>query len=258
MKSFLLALLTCACWTMPGALSAQQPSPALPRPTASPGTEAAPPAPVASAFTPMYEGYIIRMTIRELPGSSPAVGATVAGTPEKDEARDFPLPTAAGDEQEAPTPQVDAKVLAAPSVVVLPRESATVEISAEQTFTYLESAEDGRYVAKRSEPKRLGLKITIKAEPASDDESVVLCRLECETSTLVGREPVKGLDLDVGKPIVATWSLKTTAATKLGIPSLVFLPSGPNRPCLLTLNVAKLEPPKEDSKEILPNPPARK
>jgi hypothetical protein len=149
-------------------------------------------------------------------------------------------------------------VLTAPQITMIPRQTATIEISAAKSFTYLESADEGRYVAKRSEPMKLGMKITIKAEPSSDDESVVLCRLECETSTLVGREPVKGLDLDVGKPIVATWSLKTTTAAKFGTPSLVFLPSGPNRPCLLTLTVSKLEAGKEDLKEILPNPPAKR
>jgi hypothetical protein len=161
------------------------------------------------------------------------------------------------DNAQAMKPPAGAKLISAPKITVLPSETATIEISSLQTFTYLESAEAGRYAAKRSEPKKLGMNIKLKADPSAEDESTVLCRLECEVSALVGREPVKGLDLDVGKPIVSTWSLKTTSATKLGALSQVYLPSGPNRTCLLTIEVTKSHPLPDDAK-VLPNPPKEK
>jgi hypothetical protein len=227
--------------------------------------------------------YVIRLTVSESAADSPQVGATVAGVPinlpPHDGAIRDPMPPdavppppaalvsaprddelhdrlAASRNAAGSAPPAGVKLIAAPQITLLPAETATLEITASQTFTYLESAEAGRYVAKRSEPKKLGLNIKLKAEPSQEDEKTVLCRLECEMSALVGREPVNGLDLEVGKPIVSTWSLKTTAATKLGDRSLVFLPSGPNRTCLLTVEVTKAEPAPDGSK-VLPNPPPK-
>jgi hypothetical protein len=205
-----------------------------------------------------FEGFTIEMMISELPSESLRAGSTLEGTAVGSTAPAGPPPT--------PDPSSRAirsyasnlppgvKVLAAPKVLVMPRESITVDIAASQSFTYLESEGPGRYVARQSEPQKLGMKISVKADPSPDDASVVLCRLECETSALVGREPVKGLDLDVGRPIVSSWSLKTTAAAKLRTPVVVFLPSGPNRTCLLTLVVNNQLPKPEEGTPILPKP----
>lgn len=65
------------------------------------------------------------------------------------------------------------------------------------------------------------------------------------SSALDGREPVEGLDLDVGKPIVATRSLKTTATMKLGATREIAIPSGPKTQAVLLLRINRRELPEE-------------
>jgi hypothetical protein len=48
------------------------------------------------------------------------------------------------------------------------------------------------------------MRFTAKVEPVAGEADCVDTSLEIETTTLDGREPVKGLDLDVGKPIIAS------------------------------------------------------
>jgi hypothetical protein len=243
--------------------TAQDPESARTPPRATAAVQdAAPPraVPAPAAGDGLFEGYTIEMTISEMPSELLRVGASREGTTIGSTSAGKSPPTPEGsptstDHGRPNHPGV--KVLAAPRVWVMPRESITVEMAVSQIFTYLESEGEGRYVARQSKPQKLGLKLAIKADPSPDDESVVLCRLECDTSALVGREPVKGLDLEVGMPIISSWSLKTTAAAKLHTPTEVVLPSGPNRACLLTVVANKHLPKAEDGSQVLPNPPKK-
>jgi hypothetical protein len=67
---------------------------------------------------------------------------------------------------------------------------------------------------------------------------------------LDGHEPVEGLDLEVGKPIIATRSLKTTAKMKLGATRLIPIPSGPKTQAALLLRISRI-----DSADNEPIPP---
>jgi hypothetical protein len=70
--------------------------------------------------------------------------------------------------------------------------------------------------------------------------------LEIETTTLDGREPVKGLDLDAGKPIIASRSLKTTVRMILGVTRIIPIPSGPETEAALLVRINRDEPQKKD------------
>jgi hypothetical protein len=132
-------------------------------------------------------------------------------------------------------------VLAAPKVTLDSKQPATVQIQTEAMFTYLQPLGDGKFEAKQSGVHELGMKFTIQVQPiAGEDEFVDVAPLEIQISSLDGREPVEGLDLDVGKPIVATRSLKTTAKMKLGAVRLIAIPSGPSTQAALLLRVSRL------------------
>src|SRR5262245_49550507 len=106
-------------------------------------------------------------------------------------------------------------VVAAPKVTLDPKQPVTVQIQTEAIFTYLVPLGSGKFEAKQSDVHELGMKFTMQVEPVDgDDEFVDVAPLEIHITSLDGREPVEGLDLDVGKPIVATRSLKTSAKVK--------------------------------------------
>jgi hypothetical protein len=178
-------------------------------------------------------------------------GATLA--PEPGPMPAAPAPEAIDDAGWDALTERGTRVLAAPRLEVLADVPATIEMKTTQTFAFLEPLGENRFVAKRTGLKELGMKISFVAKPAeSGDASVAVCELEFQTSALVGREPVEGLDLDVGKPIVSSWSLRTTATVKLGTTVSIVLPSGPGQEAMLLLNVSRSE--LADDK---PLPPAR-
>ena len=84
------------------------------------------------------------------------------------------------------------------------------------------------------------MKVTLAVQPVEGDDTFVeLSPLEIEITALDGREPVAGLDLDVGKPIISTRSLKTTAKMKLGATRLIAIPSGPKTQAALLLRIKR-------------------
>ena len=137
-------------------------------------------------------------------------------------------------------------VISAPRATVYSDIPATFEIQASRTFDYLEALGHGKFEAKRSPPSALGMKFRLGVQPVEGDEnSVELAPLEIQSTTLDGREPVEGLDLDVGKPIIATRSLKTTARVKLGAVRIIAIPSGPKTEAAIMLRVTRMELPAE-------------
>jgi hypothetical protein len=142
-------------------------------------------------------------------------------------------------------------VLAAPKLAVVARHSAVVQLQSQQIFTYLEPLGEGTFKAKHTDPMELGMKFVLGVQPIEADERFVeLSPLEIQLAVLDGREPVDGLDLDVGKPIVATRSLKTTAKMKLGVTRIIPIPSGPKTQAALLLRINRIDP-----ADLRPAPP---
>jgi hypothetical protein len=134
-------------------------------------------------------------------------------------------------------------VLAAPKLAVVAGRSGVIHIQTQQIFSYLEPLGDGEFKAKHTDPTELGMKFVLGVQPIeSDERSVELSPLEIQLAVLDGREPVDGLDLDVGKPIVATRSLKTTAKIKLGVTRMIPIPSGPKTQAALLLRINRIDP----------------
>jgi hypothetical protein len=141
-------------------------------------------------------------------------------------------------------------VLAAPKLATVAGRPGVVQIQTEQIFTYLEPLGDGKFQAKHTDPTELGMKFVLGVEPVEGDaQAVDVSPLEIQLSVLDGREPVEGLDLDVGKPIIATRSLKTTAKMKLGDTRLIPIPSGPKTQAALLLRISRIA---STQQEVIP------
>jgi hypothetical protein len=128
------------------------------------------------------------------------------------------------------------KVLAEPIVATIFGRPVSVGLQGQQSFSYLVPLGEGRFEAKDTDPLELGMRFTLVVQPG-DVESFELEQLEAELTALDGREAVAGLDLDVGKPIITTRSLKTSGRLKLGAARVIALPTGPNREAVLVLRV---------------------
>jgi hypothetical protein len=133
-------------------------------------------------------------------------------------------------------------VLAAPKLAVVAGQSGVIQIQTQQIFTYLQPLGDGKFQAKHTDPTELGMKFVLGVQPVEGDKrSVEVSPLEIQLAVLDGREPVEGLDLDVGKPIIATRSLKTTAKMKLGDTRMIPIPSGPKTQAALLLRIRRVD-----------------
>jgi hypothetical protein len=142
-------------------------------------------------------------------------------------------------------------VLAAPKLAVIAGQSGVIQIQTQQIFTYLQPLGDGKFQAKHTDFMELGMKFVLGVQPVEEDNrSVEVSPLEIQLAVLDGREPVDGLDLDVGKPIIATRSLKTTAKMKLGVTRMIPIPSGPKTQAALLLRINRIDP--ADVQPILP------
>jgi len=132
----------------------------------------------------------------------------------------------------------EVKVLAAPRISVVGNQTALVQVGGTQAFSYLVPAGDGCFRRERTPPQQLGIKFSLAVQPVKGEEtSVELSPLEVEIASLEGRYPVPGLDLNVGKPIIARRTLHTSTRVELGTTSVVPFPSGPKVQAALLLRV---------------------
>jgi hypothetical protein len=138
------------------------------------------------------------------------------------------------------------KTLMAPRMLVPAKQTAYVEGRNPQSFSYLEPLGNDNFHLKRTDKEKLGMRFTAKVEPVEGEADRIDTSLEIETTTLDGREPVKGLDLDAGKPIIASRSLKTTVRLNLGVTRVIPIPSGPETEAALLLRIKRYEPEKKN------------
>ncbi len=137
------------------------------------------------------------------------------------------------------------KTILAPRMLVPAKRSATVEVRNPQTFSYLEPLGNDNFRLRRTEKEKLGMRFTVKVQPVEGEADCVDSSFDFETTTLDGREPVKGLDLDVGKPIIASRNLRSTARVDLGTTRLIPIPSDPSTEAALLLRIKRYEPEKK-------------
>jgi hypothetical protein len=149
-------------------------------------------------------------------------------------------------------------VLSAPRITTDLGQASSIEISTgplklpyfvrtgEKTFELKESAADAQ----------LGIRIQLTVRPvAGQDDKLSVSPIKISMTTLDGREPIAGVDLDIGKPIVSTRTLETSMTVVNGAePSGIVLPAPAGRQPVLFVSVQRVREPRPG--EILPHPGA--
>jgi hypothetical protein len=149
-------------------------------------------------------------------------------------------------------------VLGAPTITADSGRASSIEVSTspvqipyfvrtgQKTFELKESAADAQ----------LGIRIQLTVRPvAGQDDKLSVSPIKISMTTLDGREPIAGVDLDIGKPIVSTRTLETSMTVVNGAePSGIVLPAPAGRQPVLFVSVQRVRQPRPG--EILPHPNA--
>jgi hypothetical protein len=99
----------------------------------------------------------------------------------------------------------------------------------------------------------LGLTISMTAQAVGEDpKQIEISPVKISTTTFDGREPIPGVDLDVGKPIISTRRLETSITlTDGGETSGIVLPGPTGRQAVMFLTVRRFT---KKAREMLPQP----
>jgi len=90
------------------------------------------------------------------------------------------------------------------------------------------------------------------AAVVENSEQIEISPLKVSTTTIDGRQPILGIDLDVGKPIISTRKLETSIrVTDGGETSGIVLPGPPGRHAILFLSVRRLA---KEEQQTITNP----
>ena len=103
--------------------------------------------------------------------------------------------------------------MAAPQLMVLPGQEASIFIGSEQAITYMEHVEDNQYELKRSS-HQLGMNLTLTAEPQKDGR-IRLDGFDLSLKAMTGREPDPS-GLHIGKPQIAGDRIRLTLTVHPG------------------------------------------
>lgn len=130
--------------------------------------------------------------------------------------------------------------LAEPALITVENRPASFSVRNKKSFQYLVPDGSDRFRMLKTPPHELGItvELTIRTIPGEPD-AVELAPLKISQATLDGREPIAGLDLDVGKPIISKRSVETTARCVLGTPRCVPISTIPGRQTLLLVRVSR-------------------
>lgn len=113
-----------------------------------------------------------------------------------------------------PVPADPWKVLAAPSILVLAGQEASISVGAR--VPYMVQREDGSLVIEHTEDLIEGLSVNLLVKQADEADGgiVALEKLNIRISTLVGRQAIRGVPFEVGRPIIRT--MEISSALSLG------------------------------------------
>lgn len=134
----------------------------------------------------------------------------------------------------------DVTTLAAPTLGTIENRPAFFWVHNKSSFSYLVPAGDDLFRVQKTPPHDLGVKVefTVKTIPG-EPGAVELSPLKVSQTTLDGREPVAGLELDVGRPIISKRSVETTTKCVLGAPRCLPITTIPERQVLLLIRVKR-------------------
>lgn len=127
------------------------------------------------------------------------------------------------------------KVLASPIFLIVPNRIATVNAKSPRKIQYLKQIKTGVFTL---EEEKVTTGVTIKAAVQDAGKGKFRLKpLSVSVTAIKGREPIEGVKLDVGKPIVTTTSIQTSLAGKLGKASVISIDSPRGGRVLISVKV---------------------
>lgn len=130
--------------------------------------------------------------------------------------------------------------IASPKIMVLAGETFQVQIGSRQPIEYFERRPDGLFEFKKSDAET-GLSLSCKVEEAKKG-CVLLRDLTIKLASVENRQPVEGVSLDVGQPIVRIQESMLTVAIRLDEYQGMLLRSDRYGSLLIRLKVSSVQP----------------
>lgn len=139
----------------------------------------------------------------------------------------------------------EVNILSRPQIRALIGQQAMVHIGSHQSsIPYLVQTSDKTFSLRELDVSKIPLGLTVEMTPREVEaaDQIEIAPLRISMTTLDGRESIEGVELDVGKPIIATRSLETTITMKAGDEiSGIALPGPPGRQPVLFLTPRRLK-----------------
>jgi len=112
--------------------------------------------------------------------------------------------------------------IAAPRILTRIGQAAAIAVG--KQIPYLERDADGHLQVRTDEDSFEGLRVTVEPEP-HDGEGVSIKRLRVHFGLLAGREPLDGVPLDVGKPIMSSVAITGSVTIPPGHVAVIPMPT---------------------------------
>lgn len=132
----------------------------------------------------------------------------------------------------------DVKILAEPVLRVTPGRVAAVKAKSPRKVQYFQRTKNGLFVLKE-ERVETGISITATVQDAANG-SVRLKPLSVSVTAIKGREPIEGVSLPVGKPVLTTTSISTSLLSKLGKSSVISIDSPRGGRVMISVRVSRI------------------
>jgi hypothetical protein len=149
-------------------------------------------------------------------------------------------------------------VLSAPTIRMVVGQTSSIEVSSGdlQLPYFVRTGEKTFALTYSTADTRLGIRIQLGVRPVrGQDDKLSVSPIKISMTTLDGREPVDGVDLDIGKPIFSTRTLETSMTVVNGAePSGIVLPAPAGRQPVLFFSVQRVREPRPG--EVVPHPGA--
>ncbi|NQT83774.1 hypothetical protein HQ563_12155 [bacterium] len=144
------------------------------------------------------------------------------------------------DGEKQPTRGKKVEMIASPRILVLLNESFKIAIGSQQPIEYFEKRPDGLFELKRLD-EETGFTVSGRVEKGKAAQ-MILCDLTILLRSVDRREPIKGVTLDVGQPIITTHESKTKIAVRSGQDCGIFLGTEGYGDLLMRLRVDLVNP----------------
>lgn len=129
------------------------------------------------------------------------------------------------------------EIVTAPRVLVAIGQSASISVG--RPIPYLKQQSDSCLAVETDDSLFEGVSLTLTATRANE-EGVRFERMRLKVSRAVGRQPLEGVPLDVGRPIIDTRETELNNTLPAGSIAIIPLPQGDGEPPLLVFMTARV------------------